>query len=140
MIGDVREAAIWFHVGAIERAMMDVRGVFDLDRGAGLDFNTIRWEILRPGEGAAPEMPDAPATLRLLVGRAKITKEPSRHSFIAELDRADLKRLRKLTREKHREQCPWARPMRDAEVDDVIEELGPESAEAVLRKIVSEGG
>ncbi len=140
MIGETRQAASWFHVGAVDVAAAMVDHCFDLDRAAGFDFGAISWQILEPGEDGAPEMPDAAPTLRLLVGRAKITKEPMRGSFIADLDRTDLARLRKLTREKHREQCPWARPMRNSEVDEVIDEIGPASAEAVLRKIVSNGG
>jgi hypothetical protein len=139
MIGEVREAAMWCHVSALKRGMMDVGAIFDLDRSDGYEFGLISWEVLRPGEGVAPACDSAAPTLRLLVGRAKVTAEPARGTFLAELDKVDLNRLRKLTREAHRAQCPWARPMRDTEVDDVIEEFGPKAAEGALRELVARG-
>jgi hypothetical protein len=140
MIGEVHEAAAWFHIGAMDRVCIDVQSAFDADRSEGYEFGLIAWEVLAPGEGVAPACDNAAPTLRLLVGRAKVTAEPARGTFLAELDRVDLNRLRKLTREAHRAQFGGkVRPMRNAEVDDVIEEFGPKAAEGALRELVARG-
>ena len=99
----------------------------------------------RPGDDQVPPVPDhiQGERIRLLVGEAEIVgkkPETTPASFIGNLDRKDLMRLRHLTRVAHAKTCPKRlgehKPLSDSECDAIIEECGPEAAVATLKRTV----
>jgi len=140
ILGTEFEAGEWFHVGAVEIAMRDIRGAFErreLESDVGL--SAIKWEILKPGEPRVPKTDDESPTLRMLVGHAHVIRGPRKQGFLHELDALDRHLLRRLTRRLHQQQCgEWSRELTDAEIDGVIEDYGAEVAEEMLRQEVKE--
>ena len=68
-----------------------------------------------------------------LIGRAPVIgpdKPIVKSSFLAELEPKDLERLRAVTR---RAGAKEGRMLSDAECDELVEEIGPESAYRLLR-------
>lgn len=102
----------------------------------GFDHGPVVFIEKRPNQDRVPEVPDhvQGSRVRLLVAEASIIGErfaSSEGSFIANLDKKDLLRLRQITRTqfmKHRRL-----PMSDVECDSYIEHFGPEAAIETLR-------
>ena len=141
-IGDTIESAIWLDgqesLEDRQRFEHDVaQSIKTVCRDEGLLHGPIRFIEKRPGEDRVPQVPDnvQGQRVRLLVGEAEIVaKRPQvkPDSFIANLDRMDLIRLRKLTREANRKQNNAG--LSDAQCDQIIEQYGPEAALETLRK------
>ena len=141
-IGDTIESAIWLNgeetLEQRQRFEHDVtQSIETVCRDEGLLHGPVRFIEKRPGQERVPEVPDhiQGQRVRLLVGEADIVaKRPEEKpgSFIANLDRMDLLRLRKLTREAHRKQNNTG--LSDSDCDVIIEQYGPEAALATLRK------
>lgn len=106
----------------------------------GITLTPVTWTEKHPGEDRVPPVPDnlsGPA-VRLLVCEARVAGEAKATiiqapGFVADLDKRDLARLRKVTREAHANIWPAAPILTDAECDDVIERMGPDSALKTLR-------
>ena len=141
-IGDTVESAIWLNgdesLEQRQRFETDVSHVIDLMcQEHNVFHGPVRFIEKRPGEERVPEVPDhvQGQRVRLLVAEADITAErpvENPGSFIANLDRMDLLRLRKLTREAHRKQNDGG--LSDHQCDAIIEQYGPEAALETLRK------
>lgn len=93
-----------------------------------------------PGEGRVPPVPahvHGPA-VRLLVCEARVAEILKAQvikasGFVHDLDRRDLDRLRKITRRAYQKHNPGQPSLNDAECDEIIERIGPESAIKTLR-------
>ena len=143
-IGDVIESAIWLNgeesVEDRQRFELEVCQAIDLAcTDEGFVHGPVTFIEKRPGEDRVPEVPDhiQGQRVRLLVAETEITAkrfESKPVSFIANLDRMDLIRLRKLTREAHHKKLNGG--LTDAECDALIEEYGPEAAVDTLRRKV----
>jgi hypothetical protein len=105
----------------------------------GLSVGPVRFTEKRPGAEDVPPVPDhisGPA-VRLLVGESTITGRRPRTSvgsFVANLDKIDLDRLRRITRKAHSRTQPTI--LNDQDCDEIIEQIGPEAALDTLRKTV----
>ena len=141
-VGDTVESAIWLDgeesLEDRQRFEHDVtQSIETVCRDEGVLHGPVRFIEKRPGEDRVPEVPDhvQGQRVRLLVGEAEIVaKRPEikPDSFIANLDRMDLLRLRNLTRDAHRRQSNTG--LSDTECDQIIEQYGPEAALETLRK------
>lgn len=142
-IGDIIESAIWItgdesHESR-ERYKQDVAHAIDyLCHEHRFIHGPITWTEKRPGENRVPQVPDhiQGSRVRLLVGESEIIAPAplsGKGSFIANLDKKDLERLRKITRLSAK-MCGTI--MNAQECDDVIERCGPEAALDVLRRTV----
>ena len=141
-LGDTIESAIWLSGSESIKDRMrfehDVRHAIDeLSLEAGFLHGPVTFIEKRPGDERVPEVPDhvQGERVRLLVGEAEIVArkpEDKPGSFIANLDRMDLLRLRKLTREANRKQNNTG--LSDVQCDAIIEQYGPEAALETLRK------
>ena len=142
-VGDYIESAIWVtgdeSPSTRTRYEQDVRqAVADLCSEEGFEYGPITFTEKRPGGDRVPPVPDhvQGSRVRLLVGEALILGScvvTSEGSFIANLDKKDLMRLRAITRNglaKHRPDYV----MTDSECDQYIEQYGPEAAVETLRK------
>lgn len=141
--GDVLEIAIWLdgtETPAL-RARFDKDLCTNLAEMAGIEGMIIGPLIMaekRPGEDRVPKVPDhiQGPDVRLLVGEARvICRQPFfalPGSFVGDLDRKDLARLREITRRAAPEQ------LSDMECERIIEEIGPAAAIEALRKMVDE--
>ena len=145
-IGDTIEAAHWLTgeetVLEVEMHRARVREAMDvLCKQGGFRHGPVRFMELQPDSEGVPEVPDhiQGMDVRLLVGECEIIakrQQIEKRSFLGELDRKDLDRLRRITRRAHAKYRPRER-LTDLEVDDIIEQLGPEAALDTLRKAVN---
>lgn len=92
----------------------------------------VRFIEKKPGDNRVPPVPDHIQGLdvRLLVGEADITgyaPRPTKRAFVSELEQKDLDQLRAATRHAF-EVNNSGQSITDMQCDDVIEELGPETA------------
>lgn len=141
-IGDTIESAIWLNgdetLEQRQRFEHDVTHAIErVCRDEGLLHGPVTFIEKSPMDDRVPEVPEhiQGQRVRLLVGEAEIVaKRPEEKpgSFIANLDRMDLIRLRKLTREAHRKQNDGG--LSDSQCDAIIEQYGPEAALETLRK------
>ena len=141
-ICDVIESAIWLDGEETpeqrQRFVHDViHAIETACRDEGLLHGPVKFIEKHPGQDRVPEVPDhiQGQRVRMLVGEAEIiAKRPEEKpgSFIANLDRIDLLRLRKLTREAHNKKRLGG--LSDAECDTIIEQYGPQAALETLRK------
>ncbi len=140
--GDVLEAAIWItgdeSPATRTRYEQDVRSsVEEMCAAEGYDHADVVFIEKRPGDDRVPKVPDhvQGSRVRLLVGEAQIIGKrviDDKGSFIANLDKKDLLRLRQITRNQ------WAKThkgqtMSDSECDGYIELYGPDAAIETLR-------
>lgn len=143
-IGQVVENAMWV-TGDESDAMVDgykrqvETSITLLCDELGFIHGPVLWKTLRPEDDRVPEVPDhiQGQQVRLLVGESVVlARKPVTPvgSFVANLDRVDLERLRILTR-----RASGHADMTDAQCDEVIEQLGPEAAVDGLRKAVNTG-
>jgi hypothetical protein len=105
----------------------------------GFYHGPVSFTEKRPEEDRVPEVPDhiQGSRVRLLVAEAEVVgkcPESPQGSFIANLDRKDLVRLRKVTRRAHAKNHPHGEDMTDPEVDEIIERYGPDAALETLRR------
>lgn len=136
-VGSTVEGAIWI-TGSETRDMFekfwrDINASIDeLCDTFGLVHSPIRWYELIPGQDRCPQVPDhvQGPNVRLLVIEADIIavapQIATSRNFVNDLDKKDLERLRRITRNKS------PRPLSDIEVDNIIEEIGPMAALASL--------
>ena len=141
-IGDLIESAIWMtgDEGPSTRIRFeqDVRqAVAVMCSEQGFEHGPVTFTEKRPGEDRVPQVPDhvQGSRVRLLVCEALITSRSvatSEGSFIANLDKKDLVRLREITKNTWRKRTGFI--LADEDCDKYIEEFGPEAALDTLRK------
>jgi hypothetical protein len=141
-VGDLIESAIWITGDEIretrERYEQDVRDAVDyMCSEEGLEHGNVVFLEKRPGDDRVPSVPDhiQGSRVRLLVGEAQITGNRvlnSKGSFIANLDKKDLGRLRQITRNQFIKN-KLGDHLSDSECDKYIELYGPEAAIETLR-------
>lgn len=137
-IGDVIESAIWLTGDESQelrkRYEKDVtQEIADLCQECGVMHSPIRWLEKPPGTERVPEVPKhiQGSRVRLLVAEATVTEltpQSSQGSFIANLDKKDLLRLRILTRRASKQN------LSDQQCDEIIESYGPKAAIDTLRR------
>jgi len=142
-LGDVIENAIWMtgdeSAGLREKYKNDVLGTMDdLCDQEGFIHGPITMHELRPGDDRCPEVPSHVhgSRVRLLVVESTLVKKlvvESAPSFVDNLDRADLVKLRKITRDRAAKDLK--KIISNEECDEVIELLGVDAALATLRTI-----
>ena len=140
--GDLIESAIWItgdeSQSTRERYEQDVRqAIANLCAEEGFEHGPVTFIEKRPGDDRVPPVPDhvQGSRVRLLVGEAQILCKrvaTSEGSFVANLDKKDLLRLRRITRTEWLKQHPGY-VMTDGECDQYIERYGPEAAVETLR-------
>lgn len=138
-IGEVIESAIWV-TGDESQELRDrykkdvTQAIADLCREHGMLYGPIQWIEKKPGDDRVPQVPDhiQGQRVRLLVAEATVVgqaPQTNTGSFIANLDRKDLLRLRVITRRKFPHYT-------DPQCDELIEELGPRAALETLRQSI----
>ena len=142
-IGDVIESAIWLTGDESQstraRYEQDVcQAIADLCAEEGFEHGSVTFIEKRPGDDRVPPVPDhvQGSRVRLLVCEAQILCKrvaTSEGSFVANLDKKDLLRLRSITRNACLKKNP-GHAMEDSECDQYIEQFGPEAAIETLRK------
>ena len=148
-IGDTVESAAWLTgaepEGIVDTYKRDVKGAIDrLCNLNGFIHGPVRFIERLPGMERVPDVPDhvqGPA-VRLLIGEADLTAkapEINTRSFIGDLDKKDLMRMRVITRQAHRKNNPSAPILTDTQVDDIIEQIGPEAAMDAVMNAVNTG-
>ena len=140
--GDFIESAIWItgDESPAIRARYEydvIQAVADMCSDQGFEYGPVIFTEKRPGEDRVPPVPDhvQGSRVRLLVGEAQILGkyvDTSEGSFVANLDKKDLIRLRAITRNRCLKQ--HGQTMTDGECDEYIEQYGPEAAVETLRK------
>lgn len=148
-IGDTVECAIW--LSGEETPAMIARWNADcsymMKRSAGLPIlrlGPITFEIKYPGQDRVPPVPDhiQGPDVRLLVATATVVGleiEATAISFLDDLDKDDLRRLREVTRRTHARANPRSPRLTDSLCDQIIEQLGPVAAAEVARHGVDGG-
>jgi len=141
-VGEVIVNSIWMTgdepEGMKERYKRDILESFDvLCKKEGFVHGPINMYEKRPGEGIVP-VPDhiQGSRVRLLIIEAELVEKlvvESAPSFVGNLERSDLVKLRKITRDRAAKDLK--RIISDEECDEVIEELGPDAALATLRTV-----
>lgn len=140
-IGEVVESAIWITGDEAQevrtRYEQDVRvAIAEFCSQEGFTHGPVTFIEKHPGDDRVPEVPNhvQGSRVRLLVAEAELTGlvvQTSEGSFVANLDKKDLFRLRTITRR------AWAKQhheiLTDAQCDEYLEELGPEVAVETLR-------
>lgn len=147
-VGDTLESAIWLtgtetpELIAHHKAQVQA-AIEQANEQSGAVTGPLRWVEKLPGTDRVPPVPNhvsGPA-VRLLVAECDVLNvRASESKFLAELEPADLKRLRKITRDAHR--LWWQRNMpgqpytrlTDRQADTLVNDLGPEAGLEALRK------
>ena len=142
-IGQVVEASIWMTGDEAPelrtRYEQDVRAaISELCTTEGFAHGPVTFMEKRPEDDRVPEAPDhiQGSRVRLLVAEAELVGmavQTSKGSFVANLDKKDLSRLRTITR---REALTVGKKLTDQELDEYLEQFGPEAAVEALRKNV----
>lgn len=141
-LGDVVHSSIWVTGDESpwirQQYEQDVIGAIDmLCIEKGFEHGPVKFIEKLPGSDGAPPVPDhiQGSRVRLLIGEADVVAVrvlSSKGSFVANLDKKDLQRLRTITRrawaKKHPEDV-----LTDKQCDDYIEQLGPETAVEMIR-------
>lgn len=126
-IGDLAECAIWLD-GTEPEAMLrqwkaDCGYMMANSQEPALKLGPLSFEIKRPGEDRVPSVPDRikGPDVRLLIATAEVLgfETARKASFVGGLDKRDLKRLRRATRQAQGRNLP------DAVCDQIIDRLGP---------------
>lgn len=147
-IGDVIESAVWL----TGEESPELRKHYETDVAEAIDYlchenrflyGPVSFTEKKPGTDRVPEVPDHihGVNVRLLVAEAEIIgrkPDTSNGSFIANLDKVDLDRLRTITRNARMKL--YRERLTDAECDEVIEAIGPDAALDTLRKQVKPFG
>ncbi len=142
-IGDVVNNAIWLTGEETEglrmRYMYDVSDTIDeLCQTEGFIHGEVVFIEKCPGDERVPKVPDhiQGPKVRLLIAEATVLKEipkSNEGSFVDNLDRKDLIKLRKLTKQSAFKF--YNRLISNEECDEIIEALGPDSAVETMRTI-----
>lgn len=136
-IGDKIESAVW--ITGDESKDMRVR--YEHDVMEAIDYlcaeNNVAYDNIvfiekHPIDAGVPDVPNhiSGSKVRLLIGEATVTGslvETSVGSFVANLDRKDLVKLRCIIR-RHRS-------LSNDDCDAIIEQIGPEAALDTLREL-----
>ena len=143
-LGVIIESAVWLDGRETaedrERFEEDVRNaIHTVCTGEGWLHTPVKFAEKHPFDDDVPDVPDHVQgyRVRLLIGAAEVTgkaPESKPDSFVANLDRKDLVRLRRMTRDAHAKSMYGDWVLSDRECDKVIEECGPEAALAALRE------
>ena len=147
-IGTVLEAAVWV-TGEESPEMLDrfskdlLRAVDRKCEMEGVLHGPLRMIFKHPSEDRVPAVPDhvQGICVRFLIGEADVVGyKPitSEGSFIANLDKKDLVRLRVITRQAAKKHLGDGH-LTDQQCDEVIEELGPGAALDTLKDGVDRG-
>ncbi len=144
--GDTLEAAIWLTGKESKAQMAALREIVEENAfGEAEEIHNIvlgprRMAKKRPGEARVPTVPDhiKGPDVRLLVIEADVVAlapkfTESINNFVLDLDKQDLARLRKITREARAKQAPHSPPLSDAACDDIIQRLGPDVAAKTVK-------
>jgi hypothetical protein len=141
-VDDVIESAIWItgdeSPKTRKRYEKDVRdAIHHTCAEEGFDHGPVVFIEKRPGDDRVPAVPDhvQGSRVRLLVAEALIVGElvaSSKGSFIANLDKKDLLRLRQVTRNQWMK-THQGQTLSDSECDQYIELYGPDAAIETLR-------
>ncbi|MDO8683699.1 MAG: hypothetical protein Q7N50_09490 [Armatimonadota bacterium] len=141
-VGDLIESAIWItgdeNPEIRKRYENDVcDAIHQTCFDDGFDHGPVVFTEKRPEQDRVPEVPDhvQGSRVRLLVAEAQIIGARvinSEGSFIANLDKKDLVRLRIITRTAWLKYHP-NHVLNDGECDKYIELIGPEAAVETLR-------
>jgi len=138
-IGDVIESAIWLtgtETPEIRKHYeTDVRESMDnACRREGFLHGPVTFIEKSPGLDRVPSVPEhvTGPRVKLLVAETTVTARTSQGSFIAQLEKSDLDRLRAITKRA----CIKSenRILSDLECDKIIDEIGPDAALDVLRR------
>lgn len=129
-IGDLAECAVWIDGTETEAMLRQWKAdcAFMMSQGhePKLMLGPLSFEIKRPGEDRVPPVPDRikGPDVRLLIASAEVLgfEIVAKQSFLDELDRKDLKKLRAATRKAHGKHLP------DTICDQIIDRLGPVAA------------
>jgi hypothetical protein len=137
-VGETLQTAIWLTGTETpelrERYEKDVtESLLSVSSGSGFVVGPIYCTELKPGEDRVPPVPDhiQGPDVRLLVVEAVLVAELleiDNRGFIGELTDEDLAALRRITRARSKY------PLSDTDCDDIINELGPDSAVAALKQ------
>lgn len=136
-IGDVIESAIWLD----GEETPEQRALFEKDVTDAISYFCFKNHFIpgpvtftekHPMDNDVPEVPKhiSGIKVRLLVAESTIIEravETSIGSFVAQLEYKDLLKLRAVIRKYG--------PMNDQDCDEIIEELGPESALDTLKTV-----
>jgi hypothetical protein len=141
-VGDVIESSIWItgdeNPEMRKQYEIDVRqAIADLCASEHVSHGPITFHELHPDNERTPQVPDhvQGSRVRLLVGEATVDHPvpvSSQGSFVANLDKKDLLRLRLITRKAWAKQNPKD-VLTDQQCDEYIEQFGPEAAVETLR-------
>lgn len=142
-VGDMIESAIWTTGEESDQIKEQHRQYVNIaiDRlcdEKGFLHGPVMLVEKRPEEDRVPPVPDSISgpKVRLLVAEAAIVgmaPQTSEGSFIGNLEKKDLERLRMIVRQAR---IKHGQILSDAECDSVIEEIGPEAALDTLRREV----
>ena len=142
-IGEIIESAMWLDGTETpeqrKRHEEDVCAAIDiLCHEQGFLHGPVTFIEKRPGDDRVPPVPDhiQGIRVRLLVAEAELTARKPKSkpdSFVANLDRKDLIRLRHLTRQAQLKHSPDTK-LTDTDCDKIIEQYGPVAALATLRQ------
>ena len=133
--GDIAEFALWYVTPEEkQQAKKAIRTHIEiLDKVCVMA--PVKWREYSPGEDRCPlPREDAPHDIRLIAGESEVMavrSPPKQGSFVNELDKNDLSKLRTITRKAHARQ--YATILTDPQCDEVIEKLGPSVALKTLR-------
>ena len=136
-VDDFIESAIWITGDESpltrKRYEQDVnQAISDMCAEQGFEHGAVTFIEKRPGDDRVPSVPDhvQGSRVRLLVAEAKIIGRRvfTKGSFVSNLDKKDLERLRTITRREAK------KVLTDEECDRFIEEYGPSAAVDTLRK------
>lgn len=148
--GDVIESSIWLDGKETpeQRREHEELVKFNIDKLCeenGYLHGPVMFVEKKPGEERVPPVPkhieesaDDLSRICLLVAEAAVTgKRPllPKGSFLANLDKHDLERLRSLTKSKAMD--AYGVVLSDHTADQIIEEAGPEAAVEALRNSVN---
>lgn len=145
-IGDTVTASVWITgeepPALRKRYEKDVTGAIDyLCHEKGFTHGPVRWIEKTPLDEGVPEVPDhiQGIDVKLLIAEADVTGLRQRRvpgAFLMELEPDDLQRLRLITHRVYHRLNPdgTKRKLTDIEVDETIDEIGPEVALELLRR------
>lgn len=143
--GETLEAAIWLDGGETSEQLRQFKAdmgevIGEKCQSGDMLHGPLRFIEKQIGEDRVPPVPDHIQGLdvRLMVVEADITgyaPQPNKRVFVGDLEPKDLQRLRVITRTAY-EPNNLGQTLTDIECDDVIEELGPDSALRTLGSTV----
>lgn len=142
-IGDLIESAIWLTGDESQEIRhqyeADVRyAISALCEDQGYEHGPVTFREKHPGTDGIPPVPDhiQGSRVRLLVAEAEVVGIrvlSSKGSFVANLEKKDLQRLRTITRRTWAKNNPNDLLLSNKQCDDYIEQLGPETAVELIR-------